>query len=168
MEAVYTEGDYKGTIQNEKADISMKTRLILTRFGLKFGTLRFDEKSSFFTFLGFAQYWGYKPTTSIHDDSPGVYNSEKNLNSSTIDKTHVKCNVTDGNLLKSLREPILNSSVSNKPFGFKVICEPETIHYRKVNKPVLNTIPFFLQDDDHKEVNSNGQTVTFTFQMIEI
>ena len=44
-EAVYTEGDHDGNIQIEYDDISMKTKLILTRVGLTFGTLRFDVKS---------------------------------------------------------------------------------------------------------------------------
>ena len=54
----------------------MKTKLILTRFGSAFGTLRFDEKSFLNTLLGFAPYWDYKPTNAIHCDSPGVYTSD--------------------------------------------------------------------------------------------
>ena len=43
-EVVYTMGDHEGTIQIEYDDISLKTKIILTRFGLTIGTLRFDEK----------------------------------------------------------------------------------------------------------------------------
>ena len=32
----------------------------------------------------------------------------------------------------------------------------------------MNTITFYLEDDDHKEVNSNGETWTFTLQMTKI
>ena len=39
--AIYTMGDHEGTLQIEYDDISMKTRLILTRFKGTFG--RFDE-----------------------------------------------------------------------------------------------------------------------------
>ena len=46
--------------------------------------------------------------------------------------------------------------------------EPETIHYKKINKSVLNTITFYLEDDNNKEVNYNGETLTFTLQMIKI
>ena len=46
-------------------------------------------------------------------------------------------------------------------------CEPETIQYRKNNKSVLNTITFYLEEDDHKEVNFNGETLTFTLQIIK-
>ena len=45
--------------------------------------------------------------------------------------------------------------------------EPETIHY-KLNKSVLNTITFYLEDDNNEEVNFNGETLNFTLQMIEI
>ena len=48
-ETVYTMGDHKRTLQIEYDDITMKTKLILTRFGGNFGTLRFDDKSFFNT-----------------------------------------------------------------------------------------------------------------------
>ena len=40
-------GNHEGTMQIKDFDISMKTRIILTGFGLTFGTSRFDEKSFF-------------------------------------------------------------------------------------------------------------------------
>ena len=42
---VHTMREHEGTLEIEYDDISMKTKLILTRFGSFFGTLRFDEKS---------------------------------------------------------------------------------------------------------------------------
>ena len=36
-----------------------------------------------------------------------------------------------------------------------------------MNQSVLNTILFYLEDDDHEEVNFNGETLTFTMQMIK-
>ena len=50
---------------------------------------------------------------------------------------------------------------------YKVFCEPESIHYKKLNKSVLNTITFYLENDDHEEVNFIGETLTFTLQMIK-
>ena len=44
-EAVHTMRDHEGTLQNENDDISMKTKLNLTRFVGCFETLRFEEKS---------------------------------------------------------------------------------------------------------------------------
>ena len=146
----------------------MKTKLILKRFGGTFGTLRFDEKLFFNTLLGFTPYWNYKPTNAIHADRPGGYTSEKILNLSTTDKNHLKCDVTDGSIVDGLRQPSLFSSILNKPSGYKVICEPETIHYKKVNKSVRNTITFYSEDDNHEEVNFNGETLTSTIKKIKI
>ena len=46
-------GDQEETLQNDYDDDSMRTKLILTRFGGTFGTLRSDEKSFFITLLNF-------------------------------------------------------------------------------------------------------------------
>ena len=57
----------------------LKNYLNLNRFGLTFGTLRFDKKSFFHTIVKFEPYWDYKPTNAVYSDSPGVYTSEKSL-----------------------------------------------------------------------------------------
>ena len=80
----------------------------------------------------------------------------------------MKSDCIDGSIQNGVRQPILFSFVLDKPAGYKVFCEPETIHYKKMNKSVLNTIMFSLEDDNNKEVNSNGETLTFTLQMIKI
>ena len=49
-----------------------------------------------------------------------------------------------------------------------MFCEPETIHYKKINKSVLNTVTFYLENDNHEEVDFNGKTLNFTLQMIKI
>ena len=120
----------------------MKTNLLLTRFGCTLGTLRFDDRSFLNTFLGFTPYWDYKPTNAIHADNPDVYTKNKILNLSTVDKIHLKCDVIDGSIRNGLRQPILFSCVLDKLPGYKIFCEPETIHYKK-NKSGLNTITFF-------------------------
>ena len=53
----------------------------------------------------------------------------------------------------------------DKPARYKVLCEPETIRYRKINISVLKTISFYLEDDNTKEVNFIQETLTFTVQM---
>ena len=67
-----------------------------------------------------------------------------------------------------LRQPILYSFVLDKKPGYKVFSEPETIHYKKTNKPVSKTITFYLEHDNNEEVDFNGETVTFSLQMIKI
>ena len=57
----------------------------------------------------------------------------------------------DGAVLKGARQPIFFSFVLDKPAVYKVCCEPETILCKKINKSVLNTIAFYLEDDNDKE-----------------
>ena len=78
----------------------------------------------------------------------------KFLNLSTTNKIHLKCNIFDGSLVNGLRQPILYGFVLDKLLGYKVFCEPETIHYKK-NKSVLNTISFYLEHDNNEEVDFN-------------
>ena len=80
----------------------------------------------------------------------------------------MKCDAIDGTILDGNRRPILYSFVLDKPSGYKVFCKPETIHYKKINKSVLNTITFYLEDDNDKVVDFNQETMTFTLQMIKI
>ena len=141
-DAVYTMGDHEGTIEIDYDDIIVKTKLILTRFGLTFGVLRFDGQF-FSTLVGFTPYCDYKPTNAIHADSPGVYTSEKILSFCTLDKIHLKCDVIDGSVVNRIRESILLSFVLDKLPECKVFYQPETFLYKKINKSVLNTITFF-------------------------
>ena len=169
QEAVYPFGDHEGTSQSEYDDFNKKVKLILTHFGSTYGTLRFDKKSFFHTLLKFEQYWDYKPTNAIHADSPGVYTTDKNiLNLNTIDKIYFKSDCIDGSNQDGLRQPILFSFVLDKPSGYKVFCEPETIHYKKINKSVLKNLTFYLEDNTNAEVEFNRETLTFTLQMIKI
>ena len=79
----------------------------------------------------------------------------------------MKCDVIDGSVVYGSRQPILYSFVLDTLSGYKVFSEPETIHFKKINKSVLNTITFYLEDDNN-QVNFNGETLTFTLKMIKI
>ena len=129
---------------------------------VKFGNiaLKFAEHSFSSTILGFASGWDYKHYKK--------YISQKILHLSITYKIHLKCDVLDGSVVHSLRQPILYSFVLAKKLGSKVFCDPETVHYKKVNKKVFNTITFCLENDNNEEVNCNGETLTFTLQMIKI
>ena len=117
----------------------------------------------------FSPYWDYKPNNSSHVLISGIFPSDKIiLNLNTIDKIHLKCDCIDGSIQDGARQPILFSFVLDKPSGYKVFCEPETIHYKKINKSVLNTITFYLEDDNNNDVNFNQETLSFTLQMIKI
>ena len=79
----------------------------------------------------------------------------------------MKCDIIDGSVQDVVRQPFLFSFVLDKPSGYKVLCQPETIHYKK-NKSVLNAKTFYLEDDINVEVYFNQETLTFTLQMIKI
>ena len=144
-------------IDFEYDDITMKTKL-LVRSGII--AIRFDEKSFFNTVLGFTPGWGYKHYKK--------YISQKILNLGSTNKKKLKCDIIDGSVVNGLRQPILYSFVLDKKPGYKVFSEPETIHFKKIYKSVLDTITFYLEDINNKEVHFNQETLTFTLQMIKI
>ena len=80
----------------------------------------------------------------------------------------MKCYVINGSVVNGLSHPVLYSFVLDKLPGYKRFSGPETIHYEKTNKSVLNTIILFLDDENYEGVNFNGETSTFTLQMIKI
>ena len=170
--AVYKFGDYERTLMIRYDDTDKKVYLLLTQSDNIFDSLRFDKKSFLHTILGFTPYWDYKMCDtdfSAPGASCGIYTSDKNtLNFNTINKIYLKCDCIDGSIQDGVRQPILFSFVLDKPSGYKVFCEPETIHYKKISKSVLNTITFYLEDDKNEEVDFNGETLTFTLQMIKI
>ena len=154
------QSEYPGpsnVIDIEYDDITMKTKLVV-RSGVI--AIRFDEKSFFSSVLGFTPGWDYKHYNK--------YISQKVVNLGSTNKIHLKCDCIDGSVLNGIGQPILFSFVLDKLPGYKVFCEPETSHYKKINKSVLNTITFYLEDIDHKEVDFNGEMLTFSLQMIRI
>ena len=135
QKAFYRLGGQEGTLQIEYDGLNKEVKLIFNAMlEERFGALRFDKKPFSHTLLKFEPYWDYKPTNSIHADSPDAYTSDKNiLNLHTMDKIHLKCDCIDGSIQDGLRQPILFSFELDKPSGYKVFCEPETIHYKRKN-----------------------------------
>ena len=144
-------------IDIEYDDLTMKTKLVV-RSGII--AIRFDEQSFLSTVLGFTPGWDYKHYNK--------YISQKILNLGSTNEIHLKCDCIDGSIQDGVRKPILFSFVLDKKPGYKVFSEPETIHYKKINKSVLNTITFYLEDNNNEEVDFNGEILTFTLQMIKI
>ena len=44
----------------------------------------------------------------------------------------------------------------------------ESNTFEKIKKSFLSHIRFYLEDDDHKPVDFNGKTISFTCQLIKI
>ena len=82
----------------------------------------------FSTILSFNPHWDYK--------NYNEYNSQKSVNLTITDRINLKYDAIDGSVVKGIQEPILFSFFLDKPAGFKIFFEAETIHYIKVNRSV--------------------------------
>ena len=132
-------------------------------------TIRFTKKSFFYTILGFTQ----SHSGELGDIErfiqliPGSYQSDKPINITGIDKVHLKSDCINGSIVNGVRELILNSFALSSPPGRITYKEPRKKLFKKVNKPVLSHITFYLEDDDHKPVEFNNETISFTCQLIK-
>ena len=147
-----------------KDDIRLKSNLKTNQ------TLIFTEKSFFYTILGFIQSRSY-PLDDIdgfYQIIAGSYKSDRPTNITGIDKTNLKCDCIQGSKVNGVREPILYSFALSSPPEHKINKEPRVKLFKKINKSVLSHITFFFEDDDHKPVDFNGETISFTCQLIKI
>ena len=80
----------------------------------------------------------------------------------------MKCDVNGGSIVDEIREPTVLSFILDIPAVYKVFCEPETIHYKTINKSVFNSTTFCLEKDNNEEVNFNGEALIFTLRLIKI
>ena len=145
-------------------DIRFKSNLKINQ------TLIFTEKSFFYTILGFTQSRSY-PLDDIdgfYQIIAGSYRSDKPINITGIDKTHLNCDCIQGSIVNGIREPILDSFALSSPPGHRIYKEQRIKLFKKVNKSVLSHITFYFEDDDHKAVDFNGETISFTCQLIKI
>ena len=132
-------------------------------------TIMFTKKSLLFTKLGFTRlHSGFLcDIQGFVQVIPGTYKSDYSINNTAIDKIDLKANCIDGSIGNGFWEPILYSFALDQPPGYKLFREPR-IKLFKVKKSGLSHFTFYLQDDDHKAVNFNGETVIFTCQLIKI
>ena len=86
----------------------------------------------------------------------------------TTDKVHLKCDCVDGSIVNGLLEQILFSYILSAPPGYKILKEHNIILYKKINKTRLDSIQFFLEDNNHNPVVLNSETLPFTIQIIKI
>ena len=145
-------------------DIRLKSKLKINP------TLLFTEKSFFYTSSGFTQSRSY-PLDDIegfYQLIPGLYKSDKPINITGIDKFHFKCDCIQGSIVNGIREPILYSFALSSPPGHKIYKEPRIKLFKKLNKSVLSHITFYFEDDDHKPVDFDEETISFTCQLIRI
>ena len=145
-------------------DIRLKSNLKINQ------TLIFTEKSFFYTILGFTQSKSYPLdyTDGFNQLIAGSYKSETPINITGIDKSHLKCDCIQGSIVNGIREAILYSFALSSPPGHKIYKEPRIELFKKINKSVLSHITFYFEDDDHKPVDFNNETISFTCQLMKI
>ena len=145
-------------------DIRLKSNLKNNR------TLIFTNKSFFYTILGFTQSHPgpLNDIEGLYQILPGSYKSDKPINISGIDKVHLKADCIQGSIVNGVREPILYSFALSSPPGRKIFKEPRIKLFKKISKSVLSHITFYFEDDDHKPVDFNGETISFICQLIKI
>ena len=154
---------------NVKIDITIDERKYKTDLKIN-QTLIFTNKSFFYTILGFTQSHSYPldDLEGFYQLIAGLYKSDRPVNFTGIDKVHLKCDCIDGSIVNGVREPILYSLALDQPPGHKIYKEPKVKLFKKINKSVLSHITFFFEDDDYKAVDFNGETISFTCQLIKI
>ena len=79
-----------------------------------------------------------------------MYTSEVIMKLNTIDKVHMKCNCINGSFFNDVQKPILYSFVLDKPPDYNFF-QPQTKHFKKINKSVFNTVTLHLEDEDYKK-----------------
>ena len=70
--------------------------------------------------------------------------------------------------MTGIGEPILNILALDKYPGQKIYREPRVKFLQRIKKFVLSHSSFYLEDDDHKPVDFNGETISFTCQLIKM
>ena len=154
---------------------NVKVTITIDAFRLKSNlkinqTLLFTEESFFYTILGFTQSHSY-PLDDIdgfYQLIAGSYKSDRPNIITGIDKIHLNCDCIRGSIVNGIREPILYCFALSSPPGHKIFKEPRVELFKKINKPVLSHITFYLEDDDYKPVDFHNETISFTCQLIKI
>ena len=134
-------------------------------------TIMFTKNSFFFnTILSFT-----KSHSGVLGDIPGFdqlilgsYKSNRPINITRIDNIHHKCDCIHRSIVNGVRETILYSFAFRSPPGHKIYKEPRIKLFKRIIKSVLSHITFYLEDDDHKSVDFNGETINFTCQLVKI
>ena len=171
---IYNVVDLNNTLENilpDNVKISVTIDEKKYKSNLKINqTLIFTNKSFFYSILGFTLSHSY-PLDDIdgfYQLIAGSYKGDKPINITGIDKNHLRCDCIDGSIVNGIREPILYSFALSSPPGHKLYKEPRVKLFKKINKSVLSHIRFHFEDDDYKAVDFNGESISFTCQLIKI
>ena len=98
----------------------------------------------------------------------GSYKNDRPIKFTGIDKIHLKYDCIQSSIVNGIREPMLYGFALNSPPGHKVYKEPRVKLFKEINKSVLSHVTLYLEDNDHKPVDFNNETISFTCQPVKI
>ena len=133
-------------------------------------TITITKTSFFNTVLGFIQSHS-RPSVDVEGFVsliPGSQKSEKPNIVIGIDKVCLNCNCIDGCILNGLRQIFLFSFASDKPPGHKIYKEPRAKLFKKIKKICFTSYIILFEDDDHKPVDFNEETLSFTYLVVKM
>ena len=152
--------DIEMNLKND--DIRPKSQLTTNK------TTRFIEKLFFFTILGLIQSHSrvLGDIEGFIQLFPGLWKSDEPNIITGVDKVHLKCGCVNGSILKGVRRPIFYSFSLDNTSGHKIYKELKILLFKKIKKCVLSHITFYLENDDHKPVDFNTETISFSCQLV--
>ena len=98
----------------------------------------------------------------------GSYNSDRPVNITGIDEVPIKVDCVNGSIVNGVRELISYSFALTSPPGHKEYEGPRIKLFKKIINSVPSHITFYLEDDDHKPVDFNNETKSFTCQLVKL
>ena len=91
--------------------------------------------------------------------------SKKKVNIIDIHRIHLCCDNIIGSIRNGFPSNILFSVVLNEPPGAKIVREPNLILYKHIYKEKLDSIDFWMEDDDGNKIDNHGEVISFTLHM---
>ena len=91
--------------------------------------------------------------------------SQRKVSIIDIHRIHLCCDCIIGSIRNGFSSNILFSVILNEPPGAKIVREPNLILYKHIYKLKLDSISFWLEDDDGNQVDMHGETIGFTIHM---
>ena len=97
----------------------------------------------------------------------GSYKSDKPNNKNGSVEVHLKCDCINGSIVNGTIEHFLFIFGLTSPRGHEISKKPRIKLFKRSNRSVLPRIHFYVEDDDHEPVFFNGETISFTCQLVK-
>jgi hypothetical protein len=98
----------------------------------------------------------------------GYYNGDEIINILSVNSVFVNCDLINNSYSNGVIAPIIYSFFPNVSPGFKIVRNVEHPIYLRINKSQINSVTTWLTDQDNKELNFRGETITIRFHMRRI